>query len=110
MNTGEMLTDLQIKRLTEAFRHACNLGFADIKDNHSSCGSFHIHPFNTHWDEKTAADVKYHVQLYVNTWIVPYLAEVLDISAASEEMKQMARWHRNQAERLERIAMTSKND
>jgi hypothetical protein len=94
----------QMDDLKEAFRCACNLNFADTRHNHSTCGSFHIHPFNTKWDEETAKDVMYHVQLYVNSWIVQPLSQSLGIHPGSVEMKEMIKWHRNNAHRLERMA------
>lgn len=56
--------------LEKAFEAVCNMYFAAEKDNHSSCSSFHIKPFNTHWDKQTVKEVIEDVKIYLGTWVI----------------------------------------
>lgn len=53
----KQLNKKEQEQLQEAFNAVCNLFFATEKDNFSKCSSFHIKPFNTHWDKKTVKEV-----------------------------------------------------
>lgn len=86
----EPLTQFQRRELLEeAFRAICNMSMAKEKDNHASCHSFHIEPFHTHWDKKTVKEVKYNVDLYINTWVIRPMEKALGLSrtAIKKEMK-----------------------
>ena len=52
MNTLNGLTKEQKEHLIDAFKALVSLNTADIVDNHSRCGCFHIEPFKKHWDKK----------------------------------------------------------
>lgn len=65
------------EKLQEAFSAVCNLLFATEKNNFSKCSSFHIKPFNTHWDKKTVKEVMYHVKLYLRTWVIHPMEQAL---------------------------------
>lgn len=78
------------KLLNEAFVSICNMSFADSENNHSTCGVFHIKPFSTHWDKKTVDEVIQHVRIYIDTWVISRMEQVLgkdkkDIEKASIE-------------------------
>lgn len=84
------LTKENEKLLNDAFVSACNMSFADSIDNHSTCGSFHIKPFETHWDKKTVDEVVQNVKIYLDTWVIGRIQQVLgkdkkDIEKASIE-------------------------
>ena len=89
-----------IDQLKEAFRCAVNLNTAQTYYNHSTCGSFHIAPFNTTWDKKTVEEVMYRVQLYVNTWIVYPMSEALELDPKDITTANLIRWHEEEARRL----------
>lgn len=73
----KQLNQKEQKQLQEAFSAACNLFFATEKDNFSTCSSFHIKPFNTHWDRKTVKEVMYHVKLYLGSWVISPMENAL---------------------------------
>lgn len=95
------MTEEQIKELKEAFRCAVSISYASTEDNHASCSSFHIQPFNTHWDKKTTEEVLYSVQLYTRTWIVAPMERALGYSAAEVDEIMMLDWHKKQVFILE---------
>lgn len=92
----------QEQELAEAFKSAVSISVAGVDDNHATCGSFHINPFNTHWDRKTVEEVMYHVQLYTRTWIVAPMERALGMKMAEVDDQMMLNWHRQQAHILER--------
>ncbi|MFZ1704429.1 MAG: hypothetical protein WAT79_08775 [Saprospiraceae bacterium] len=69
----------QEELLYKAYKSLSNMMKADIVVNESSCGSFHIKPFNKHWDETTVKEVMYGVKLYLGTWVASIIEEALDI-------------------------------
>ena len=73
----KQLNQKEQEQLQEAFNAVCNLFFATEKDNFSKCSSFHIKPFNTHWDKKTVKEVMYQVKLYLGSWVVYPMEQAL---------------------------------
>lgn len=98
MNT--QINQEQEDKIREAFRCVVSLCCASHENNHASCGSFHIQPFNTHWDKKTVEEVLYHVQLYARTWILSPLQTALNLDSTIVEDKMMIQWHEGEAARL----------
>lgn len=95
------MTEEQEKELKEAFRCAVSISYASTEDNHASCSSFHIQPFNTHWDRKTVEEVLYSVQIYTRTWIVAPMERALGYSASEVDDTMMLDWHKKQIYLLE---------
>lgn len=73
----KQLNQKEQEQLQEAFNALCNIFFATEKDNFSKCSSFHIKPFNTHWDKKTVKEVMYHVKLYLGSWVIHPMEQAL---------------------------------
>ena len=73
----KQLNQKEQEQLQEAFSAVCNLFFATEKDNFSKCSSFHIKPFNTHWDKNTVKEVMYHVKLYLGSWVISPMEQAL---------------------------------
>lgn len=95
-------TEDKENKLKDAFRSAVAISYASVDDNYSICGSFHIEPFNTHWDRKTVEEVMYHVQLYTRTWIVSPMESALGYKTSEENERMMLDWHKKQIHILER--------
>ena len=99
-----MITELdeeQMFKLKEAFRCLVSLSEASLVDNHSTCCSYQIEPFNTHWDIKTVEEVRSHVNLYINTWVIPPIAKAFGLSWSGEIDKMLLSWHKSEVRKLE---------
>lgn len=91
----------QIDKLTQAFKAAVSLAYAQSdEDNKTPCTCFDIKPFNPHWDKKTVQEVREGVQRYVRSWIVSpiEIAFGLRTEDASDEM--MLQWYQSQVAKL----------
>lgn len=95
------LTDEQQKQLSEVFRVLVCLSSATEKDNFSTCGCFHIKPFNTHWDETTVKEIIYHVRLYLDTWAIYPLEEYFGFDRKELSAELLLNWHKGEIMRLE---------
>lgn len=92
------LSEEQEEKLKGAFSAICNLSFATIKDNHSRCGSFHLEPFNTHWDKKTTKDVMKNVKIYIDTWVIRPMEQAFLLDRRTIE-KEARKWRKKEQER-----------
>jgi len=79
------------RELQEAFQALCNMYFATEKNNFSKCTSFHIKPFNPHWDEKTVQEVMKHVKMYLSAWVITPMEQVLKINKEQVEKDEQQR-------------------
>lgn len=86
------LNQEQEEKLKEVLSYMVNLSIAREKDNYSTCGSFHIEPFNTHWDKKTVKEVNYHVRLYIDIWVIPKLEQILNIKRSTIERERRKKY------------------
>ena len=82
------ISNEEYEKLKKAFEIICNLNFASEKSNHSTCGVFHIQPFNTHWDKKTVKEIIYNMRLYLSTWAIPEMENALKLSSKKVEQRR----------------------
>jgi hypothetical protein len=98
------ITEEQERELQEAFRCLVALYSAEEnKDHYSTCACYHIEPFNNHWDKKTVEEVKQHVRMYINSWILPQLESVLNLKRTPVLSQMEINWHKTQIRKLEQL-------
>lgn len=105
----KQLNQKEQEQLQEAFNAVCNLFFATEKDNFSKCSSFHIKPFNTHWDKKTVKEVMYHVKLYLGSWVIHPMEQALKEDRNKVKRNEQKRHREAQKRKKEWMANLKRN-